>query len=54
MGLLDFFTGRKTEEGKDPGIRGGEPYIFVSYALADADEVYGIMRQLRDRGYLVW
>ena len=54
MGLLEFFTGRKTEEGKDPGIRDRDPYIFVSYALADADEVYGIIRQFRDRGYRVW
>ena len=29
-------------------------YIFISYALADADEVYGIIRQFRDRGYRVW
>jgi len=29
-------------------------YIFISYALADADEVYGVIRQLQDRGYRVW
>ena len=29
-------------------------YIFISYALADADEVSGIIRQLQDRGYSVW
>ena len=54
MGLLEFFTGRKTEEGKDPGIRDRDPYIFASYALADGDEVSGVIRQLQDRGYSVW
>lgn len=54
MGLLEFFTGRKTEEGKDPRIRDRDPYIFVSYALADDDEVSGVIRQLQDRGYRVW
>ena len=54
MGLLDFFTGKKTEEGKGTGIRGRDPYIFISYALADAVEVSGIIRQLQDRGYHVW
>jgi hypothetical protein len=29
-------------------------YIFVSYALADADEVSGIVRQFRGRGYRIW
>ena len=29
-------------------------YIFISYALADADEVSGVIRQLQDRGYSVW
>ena len=54
MGLLYFFTGKKTEEGKGTGIRGRDPYIFISYALADAVEVSGIIRQLQDRGYHVW
>lgn len=29
-------------------------YIFISYALADGDEVSGVIRQLQDRGYSVW
>lgn len=36
------------------GLLDFNPYIFISYALADADEVSGIVRQFRGRGYRVW
>ena len=54
MGLLNFNKARKRKSEKDREIRDGDPYIFVSYALADADEVYGIIGQFQDRGYRVW
>ncbi len=54
MGLLDFLRDGKTKERKDPEISEKDPYIFVSYALADADEVFTIIRQFQDRGYHVW
>ena len=54
MGLLDFLKGRKAKDGKDPEISNKKPYIFVSYALANADEVFRIIRQFQDRGYRVW
>ncbi len=54
MGLLDFLRGRKTKAGKDPEIRDKDPYIFISYALANADEVFRIVRQFQNRGYHFW
>ena len=54
MGLLDFLRGRKTKAGKDPEISDKKPYIFVSYALANADEVFRIIRQFQDQGYHIW
>ena len=54
MGLLDFLRGGRTKVGKEPEIRDKDPFIFISYALANADEVFGIVKQFRDRGYHVW
>ncbi len=54
MGLLDFLRGGKTKDGKDPEIREKDPYIFISYALANADEVFRIIQQFQNRGYRVW
>ncbi|MBO7698931.1 MAG: toll/interleukin-1 receptor domain-containing protein, partial [Erysipelotrichaceae bacterium] len=54
MGLLDFLRSGKTKDRKDPEISIKEPYIFISYALADTDEVFEIIQQFQDRGYHVW
>lgn len=54
MGLLDFLRGGKTKVEKDPETSDKKPYIFVSYALANADEVFRIIRQFQDHGYRVW
>ncbi|MBQ9545566.1 MAG: toll/interleukin-1 receptor domain-containing protein [Clostridia bacterium] len=54
MGLFDFLKSKKTKAAKDLEIRKGVPYIYISYALADAGEVSGIVSGLRDRGYRVW
>ena len=37
-----------------PAYRGDEPYIFVSYAHADAATVYPLLLDLRDRGVNIW
>jgi len=33
---------------------GPEPYIFVSYAHANKDKVYPIIKQLHEKGYRLW
>ena len=33
---------------------GSEPYIFISYAHADADAVLEIVGDMHDRGYRIW
>jgi TolB-like protein len=37
-----------------PAYRGEQPYIFVSYAHADAESVFPEMQTLRDQGFNVW
>lgn len=37
-----------------PAYRGNEPYIFISYAHADADTVFPIIKQFYDQGYHIW
>ena len=37
-----------------PAYSGDEPYIFVSYAHADAATVYPLLVDLRDRGVNIW
>lgn len=37
-----------------PAYSGDEPYIFVSYAHADAATVYPLLIDLRDRGVNIW
>ena len=37
-----------------PAYRGDGPYIFVSYAHADAEDVYPEMAVLHDAGYNLW
>ena len=37
-----------------PAYKGSEPYIFISYAHADAGLVFPIIRQFYDQGYHVW
>ncbi len=34
--------------------KGEEPYIFASYAHADAPKVYPELTRLRDAGFNVW
>ena len=33
---------------------GTEPYIFVSYAHEDKEEVYEIVEKMQKRGYRIW
>ena len=33
---------------------GSEPYIFVSYAHKDSEEVFSTIEQLTSLGYRVW
>ena len=37
-----------------PAYRGTEPYIFISYAHANADEVFAQIKQFHDQGYRIW
>lgn len=37
-----------------PAYRGKEPYAFVSYAHADADRVYPLIKKFHDQGYRIW
>ena len=37
-----------------PAYRGNEPYVFVSYAHADAEKVLTLIKQFYDQGYHVW
>ena len=37
-----------------PAYKGDEPFIFVSYAHADAEQVYGELQSLHDQGFNVW
>ena len=37
-----------------PAYRGNDPYIFISYAHANANEVFRIIKQFYDQGYNVW
>ena len=37
-----------------PAYEGKEPYIFVSYAHKDSDQVFRIIEMLNKRGYRVW
>jgi hypothetical protein len=34
--------------------KGGEPYIFVSYAHKDSDKVFPIITEFHDKGFPVW
>ena len=37
-----------------PAYRGNNPYIFISYAHANANEVFRLIKQFHDQGYNVW
>ena len=37
-----------------PAYRGDEPYIFVSYAHDNVDEVFYLIKQMYDQGYHLW
>ena len=37
-----------------PAYKGDKPYIFVSYAHANADSVYPLMTALHERGVRIW
>ena len=37
-----------------PAYRGNDPYIFISYAHANANEVFKLIKQFHDQGYNVW
>ena len=37
-----------------PAYRGNDPYIFISYAHDNANEVFRIIKQFYDQGYNVW
>lgn len=37
-----------------PAYRGEEPYIFISYAHADQDLVFPLIKQFYDQGYHIW
>lgn len=37
-----------------PAYRGNEPYVFVSYAHADAGKAFTLIKEFFDRGYHVW
>ena len=37
-----------------PAYRGNNPYIFISYAHANANEVFRVIKQFHDQGYNVW
>ena len=43
-----------TVERPFPAYKGDEPYIFVSYAHADADLVYPEIQWLHNRGFNIW
>lgn len=54
MRLLDFLKLKKTKDRKKREIGEKAPYLFVSYALANADEVSRIIKEFEKRGYHVW
>ena len=33
---------------------GSEPYIFISYAHADREDVFAVLSELYARGYRIW
>jgi TolB-like protein/Tfp pilus assembly protein PilF len=37
-----------------PAYKGDEPFIFVSYAHANAEKIYGELESLHDQGFNVW
>lgn len=37
-----------------PAYRGDDPFIFISYAHANASEVFSLIKQFYDQGYHVW
>ena len=37
-----------------PIYEGDKPYIFISYAHANAPAVMAVVRELTDRGFRVW
>ncbi len=37
-----------------PAYHGSEPYLFISYAHKDSDQVFGEIERLNDLGYHVW
>ena len=37
-----------------PAYRGNEPYVFVSYAHADADKVFSEIRRFNNAGFHLW
>ena len=40
--------------GQPVAYKGHEPYIFISYAHADAEQVLPIISGLQERGFRVW
>ncbi|MBP0969384.1 MAG: toll/interleukin-1 receptor domain-containing protein [Oscillospiraceae bacterium] len=37
-----------------PAYRGTDPYVFVSYAHADSDRVFPLIKRFHDEGFNVW
>lgn len=37
-----------------PAYRGGDPYIFISYAHSDADRVFAEISRFNNQGYHIW
>ncbi len=64
MSLFDRLGRREASGGTElvpgvgrmpyPAYRGGEPYIFVSYAHQDSDAVFPEIRRLNELGCRVW
>ena len=64
MGLLNLFKKQSTPvasvslDGTGripfPAYRGNEPYLFISYAHADAQMIYKEIVKFHNQGYNVW
>ena len=53
-GRLPVVEGVRSVQKPFPAYQGNEPYIFVSYAHADASTAFPELRRLREHGFNVW